>query len=263
MLTLYNEKNYRIGMYHGKLFDGERKLLSEVVYEISVLKKLETNPLINEENRDEVISKISRRIEEILDSYKEVVGNNEITVEDNKNDNGNLFLLMHDDISFLEEDINVDSNNKGISKEFYSDIIDLLKSIQNRNNQKIITATSSFDFKDLKKYNVLFNSNGRVKVFFIPIGLNDAIIIGCELVTHGNDHLRRQDSRVKNYSNQIDKLIELLKDNDKYEELEIISMESIKDILKRLNSKNIENSNLEDMFTEENTENESSNQSSK
>ena len=222
MFTTYKEVVNRKEVFKNIAHVSERQLLSEAIYEISILKRLYENTEMDEDSFKTIKSKLSRRMEEILSSLKEIIEVKE-EVNDTKKTIGNLFLLMHGRKSFLEEDTDVSN---------YPEVLDILKQLQDRANNKMQTTSGNYILKEFKKYGVLFNTKGKVKVFFIPVGRSDSIVIGEEIAD--NEHYEKIVNRIKKNKKKIEQLKEDLSDSKTYEEMEIESIKRVKELFDKL-----------------------------
>ena len=222
MFTTYKEVVNRKEVFKNIAHVSERQLLSEAIYEISILKRLYENTEMDEDTFKTIKSKLSRRMEEILSSLKEIIEVKE-EVNDTKKTIGNLFLLMHGRKSFLEEDTDVSN---------YPEVLDILKQLQDRANNKMQTTSGNYILKEFKKYGVLFNTKGKVKVFFIPVGRSDSIVIGEEIAD--NEHYEKIVNRIKKNKKKIEQLKEDLSDSKTYEEMEIESIKRVKKLFDKL-----------------------------
>ena len=207
---LYKSKDRRLELYRSMSFNDNSKLLADATYEIKILIDL-LDSLDREclEFKD-IIKRVSKRIADILDSVRTIENERGIEkpkVEEN-NRPGRLYYLMRNDRkSMLEADVRPEDINKGISPEYYDDLMEALSSIRNRS-----TATQQFSIPAqegdnyLKKNGVQVTNTSRVKVLYIPINKKDSIIVGVGFSDGKQFPLRDQDDRLRRYQSVLNKL---------------------------------------------------------
>lgn len=210
MKELYQNKENREIIYESKSFISKEEVEKEAAYELQVIKELLD---VVEEDEVELYSKISKRIEEILECIDEYTKDETIKTPDE----GNVFFLMKtNDESQIEYDLGLVNRTKGISPQYYSEIKNQIDSIANRAERKLISAQPvNPSYKYIRKQGVRYTTGARTKVFFIPVGKKDAIIIGASFLT-GKDILKEQDMKIKRHYSQIEALKERLTDSDSY-----------------------------------------------
>ena len=209
MLGLFQNVENRRLMIDSGIYEDRSVLEREAAYEISVYKELlEAVP----KEDTETYAKICTKLQEILD----VIGVEKEPVPKEETEEGKLFFVMDGDTSTIESDIGV--GGKGLASTYYGEIKSQLLSIANRHDRRIGAAQPvNPGLKALKKQGVRFTTGVRTKVFFIPVGLKDAIIVGTSFLT-GKDVSKDQEKRVKKYQTQIETLKEQLSSPDTYEE---------------------------------------------
>ena len=209
-------------------------------YEIEVYKELlEIVPEEDEETR----SKIANKLDEILAYVTEE------KKEEQDEKKGILFFLQGDEESLFEEDLDLNSNGKGIPSQYFSELKNQLISIKDRSERTLIASQPvNPGLKAIKKEGVRYTTGSRTKVFFIPVGKKDAIIVGTSFLS-GKDVLKDQDKRIKKYQEIIALLRKRLEDPATYEEEQEIGRKKTSKILATLSPKE-----LDEMFAEETTE---------
>ena len=254
--TLYEDYTSREMMYKKKSYEEEEAVLKEATFEIGIIKELlemlEEKDLLSKEN----LSKITRRIENILRAVNETLyakrreKEKEVEAEEEK---GHIFFLMGEEgISLLEEDINMDSSKKKISSSYYSEIKHQLDAIENRRETSLYSAQPVNDsLKYIKKHGVRYTTGLRTKIFFIPVGKEDAIITGATFIKGTDAYLKQQDSRIKIEEEKIEALKESLQEESSNKEAQIIA-KTVKERLERSLAprKTMKEELLEDMLEE-------------
>ena len=226
METIFQDKENRKAIYSSKAYANPQAVEAYAAYEIQIMRELlECVPAEDKETR----SKVATRLKNILSQVKETVH------EEEKQEipTGNLFYLVDENgKTTLEEDIEPESNNKGISATYYKEIENQLKAIQNRGKITLISSTPiNTGFKAVKKQGVRYTNASRTRVFYIPVGKEDAIIVGANFIT-GKDSMKEQDLRVRKYADQIELLKERISYPETYEE-EVIKSQKVMERLFR------------------------------
>ena len=208
MLELFQNVENRKLMIESGIYEDRSVLEREAAYEISVYKEL--LEAVPEEDRD-TLAKICTKLQEILDCVgiqKEIPSTEE--------EEGQLFFVMDGGTSTIESDIGI--GGKGLAATYYGEIKNQLQSIKHRHERKIGAAQPvNPGLKAIKKEGVKFTTGVRTKVFFIPVGLKDSIIVGTSFLT-GKDVSKEQEKRIKKYQEQIESLKRQLSSPDTYEE---------------------------------------------
>ena len=263
---LYKSKDHRLELYRSMSFDDNSKLIADATYEIKIILDL-LDSLDSEclEYKD-VIKKVSKRIADILDSVRIIENERGIEkqpVEENDGP-GRLFYLMRNDRkSMLEADVRPEDINKGISPEYYDDLMEALSSIRNRS-----TATQQFSIPAqegdnyLKKNGVQVTNTSRVKVLYIPINKKDAIIVGVGFSDGKQFPLRDQDDRLRRYQEALNILRSNIESG--HDEREIAISEETDRRIKRTLKTPTRKSSLREMFeTDEEDDNSKQNSEGK
>ena len=213
-VSLYQDYENRKVMYETKAYDSIDAVEQEASYEIQIIREL--LEVVSEEDKT-TRSKLATRLEEILRCVKEITKPKEEVQEAS---NGTLFYLIKDDgTSTLEEDLALETDNRGIPPQQYGEINNQLKAIKDRSERTLPAAQPvNPSFKAIKKLGIRYTNNvSRTKVFFIPVGKKDAIVVGAGFLT-GKDVMKDQDLRAKKYSSKIEELKERLSREETYEE---------------------------------------------
>ena len=247
---LYKYKNHRLDLYRSMSFNDDSKLIADATYEIKVildlLDSLDSDCL---EYKD-VIKKVSKRIADIIDSVSIIENERRVKKPkiDEKSRSGRLYYLMRNDKkSMLEDDVRPEDINKGISPEYYDDLMDALDAIRNRSTasqQFSIPAQEGDNY--LKKNGVQVTNTSRVKVLYIPINKEDSIIIGVGFSDGKQFPLRDQDDRLRRYQFALNKLRSDIESGNSEREV-AISEETDKRIEKSLKA-TPKKSSLREMF---------------
>lgn len=248
MQSLYQDSNSRDLIYQSGIYVSKDNLSQEAAYEIAVYKDL--LDAVPEEDQ-ETAAKVCRKLEEILTSYEKAIEKD--TVEKKEVEEGNLFFLMADETTTtLEEDIHTGR----LSQNYFNEIKNQLSAIEERSTRNIYaTQPVNPGFKALKKEGVKYTTGTRTKVFFIPIGKKDSIIVGVSFIT-GKDTNKEQDNRIKKFATQIQELRGRLMDPETYVEDKMKATGQRNRIMSLLTT----NKELEEMVMVEENEGETSKQ---
>ena len=253
---LYQNKGNRVIVYKSKNFDGNNKsVVRDATYEIeALLHMFEQLEMANKLTPD-VIIKTGRRISEILES---VELSKEIEKEPPKEKpkttpKGAIYFLEKGTTkqrTIYEDEIGVGSHSKGISSSYYKELLFQLEQIENRGNVRIpsIRPNHSKTYPYTSEFGVRFISGTRTSTYFIPVGTDDAIIVGVRFIDTGDDYRKTLENRLKTYSIRIESLIEKINSTkDKTEARKFA--EEIKKILSQDDKDKTDNQDLDSMFT--------------
>lgn len=253
---LYQNKGNRVIVYKSKNFDGNNKsVVRDATYEIeALLHMFEQLEMANKLTPD-VIIKTGRRISEILES---VELSKEIEKEQPKEKpkttpKGAIYFLEKGTTkqrTIYEDEIGVGSHSKGISSSYYKELLFQLEQIENRGNVRIpsIRPNHSKTYPYTSEFGVRFISGTRTSTYFIPVGTDDAIIVGVRFIDTGDDYRKTLENRLKTYSIRIESLIEKINSTkDKTEARKFA--EEIKKILSQDDKDKTDNQDLDSMFT--------------
>lgn len=252
---LYQNKGNRVIVYKSKNFDGNNKsVVRDATYEIeALLHMFEQLEMANKLTPD-VIIKTGRRISEILESV-------ELSKETEKEPpkekpkttpKGAIYFLEKGTTkqrTIYEEEIGVGSHSKGISSSYYKELLFQLEQIENRGNVRIpsIRPNHSKTYPYTSEFGVRFISGTRTSTYYIPVGKDDAIIVGVRFIDTGDDYRKTLENRLKTYSIRIESLIEKINSTkDKTEARKFA--EEIKKILSQDDKDKTDNSDLDSMF---------------
>ncbi len=224
MASIYQNKENRKAIYASKAYASPEEVEAQAAYEIQVMREL--MECISEEDK-ETSGKLVNRMKTILENVRETIH----TEERKEEKGGTIFYLTNEEgMSTLEEDLEPDRKNKGISTSYYKEIEGQIRAIQNRSEKTLVAAQPvNPGFKAIKKQGVRYTNSSRTKVFFIPVGKEDAIIVGASFIT-GKDTIKDQETKVKRYTPQIEMLKERLANPETYQE-EVSKARSITDRL--------------------------------
>ena len=248
--TLYKEKENRINLYRNMSFDDNKKIVAEATFEIKVILDL-LDSLDSEclEYKD-IIKKVSKRIADILECVATIEKETGKEPVEETEEKGKLFYLMRNDKkSMFEDDVRLEDLNKGISPEYYDDLMEALNAIRNRSEtttQFSLPAQEGDNY--LKKNGVQVTSTSRVKVLYIPVGKKDAIIVGVVFSYGKQFQLRDHDDRVRRYQGELNRLKANIESGNATRDMEI-SSETDKRIEKALKNET-KKSSLRTMFEE-------------
>ena len=246
--TLYKEKENRINLYRNMSFDDNKKIVAEATFEIKVILDL-LDSLDSEclEYKD-IIKKVSKRIADILECVATIEKETGKEPVEETEEKGKLFYLMRNDKkSMFEDDVRLEDLNKGISPEYYDDLMEALNAIRNRSEtttQFSLPAQEGDNY--LKKNGVQVTSTSRVKVLYIPVGKKDAIIVGVVFSYGKQFQLRDHDDRVRRYQAELNRLKTNIESGNATRDMEI-SSETDKRIEKALKN-DTKKSSLRAMF---------------
>lgn len=252
---LYQNKGNRVIVYKSKNFDGNNKsVVRDAAYEIeALLHMFEQLEMANKLTPD-VIIKTGRRISEILESV-------ELSKETEKEPpkekpktipKGAIYFLEKGTTkqrTIYEDEIGVGSHSKGISSSYYKELLFQLEQIENRGNVRIpsIRPNHSKTYPYTSEFGVRFISGTRTSTYYIPVGTDDAIIVGVRFIDTGDDYRKTLENRLKTYSIRIESLIEKINSTkDKTEARKFA--EEIKKILSQDDKDKTDNSDLDSMF---------------
>ena len=211
MLSLYQSVEDRKQVYESQSHDTKERE-KEAAYEIQVYREL-LKDLPKEEK--EIYAKVCMKIKEIFDCLKKTTRK---TPKETKSDKHIFFITLDDNQSTLEEDLELGKENKGISSAFYGDINNQLSSIENRSEQRLLSSQSTNPgLKTMRKLGVRYTKGVKTRVFFIPVGKKDAIIIGASCFSE-KDGIITGEQKIKKYQDAIIELKKRLEDPDTYQE---------------------------------------------
>ena len=252
---LYQNKGNRVIVYKSKNFDGNNKsVVRDATYEIeALLHMFEQLEMANKLTPD-VIIKTGRRISEILESV-------ELSKETEKEPpkekpkttpKGAIYFLEKGTTkqrTIYEDEIGVGSHSKGISSSYYKELLFQLEQIENRGNVRIpsIRPNHSKTYPYTSEFGVRFISGTRTSTYYIPVGTDDAIIVGVRFIDTGDDYRKTLENRLKTYSIRIESLIEKINSTTDKSEARKFA-EEIKKILSQDDKDKTDNSDLDSMF---------------
>ena len=253
---LYHNKGNRTIVYKSKNFDGNNKtILKEATYEISVLLNMFKQLEIGNKLTSNIIIKTGRRISEIMESV-ELAKEYEVSPKVNPKETkkkGTVYFLGKGtvkDRTFYEDEIGVGSYNKGISSSYYKDLLFQLEQIENRGQIRIpsIRPNNGKSYPYTADFGVRLISSNRTSTYFIPVGSDDAIIVGVRFIDTGDDYRKTLENRLRAHSTKIEELIEKVNSAENKEEAKRY-VEEIKKILSQgEKSKKEPNDEVESMF---------------
>lgn len=252
MVTIYKTKEHRKMLYQSKSYDDTLKVTAEAAYEIQILLGLMDSLEKDSEEYKEMILAASRRISDILESVEELKTKVIDTPKEETKNEGKLYYLMrNDNKSMFEDDIRPDDLSKGISPEYYKDILEALDEIRKRsNNEGQISVTPGYNYNYLRKNNIqITNTSGRIQILFIPINKTDSIIVGIMFTYGKRTEYKEQDDRIRRYQQQLDELKnDIINENEETKKMAKKTDERIKESL----SPDQKKSSLKNMLDEEN-----------
>lgn len=254
---LYKNKDNRTIVYKSKNYEGNNKsIIRDATYEIGELLHIFEQLEIGNKVTNEIIIKTGRRINEILESIelcKETEYSPTINKPKEKTTKGTLYFLEKGSTkqrTFYEDEIGIDSYSKGISSLYYKELLLQLEQIENRANVRIpaLKPDHSRTYPYTSEFGVRFISGGRTSTFFIPIGAEDAIIVGVRIIRTGDEYRKTLENRLRTYSARIEALMEKINTTPDKEEARKIA-EEIKKILSQGDKDKNDTLELDTMFT--------------
>ncbi len=254
---LYHNKNNRVIVYKSKNYDGNNKsVIRDATCEIKIMLDMFQQLEVGNKLTPNVIIKTARRIGEILETA-ELVKENEITSPKDKKESkvkGTLYFLGKGNVrdrSFYEEEVDFGNSNKGIGKRYYKELLFQLEQIENRGQIKIpsIRPNNSKSYPYTGEFGLRLISSNRTSTYFIPVGTNDAIIVGVRFIDSGDDYRKTIENRLKANASKIEELIEKI--NNATDKIEARThVQEIKRILSQTDKTKEETTDeLESMFT--------------
>ena len=252
---LYHNKGNRTIVYKSKNFDGNNKtILKEATYEIGELLGIFKQIELADKLTNDIIIKTGRRISEILESvelakeYDQTPTKKQETVK-----KGTVYFLEKGTSkgrTFYEDDIGVDNCNKGIGKSYYKDLLFQLEQIENRNHIRIpsIRPNNNKSYPYTAEFGVRLISSNRTSTYYIPVGNDDAIIVGVRFIDTGDDYRKTLEHRVKTHSRRLEELIEKVNSAENKKEAQKYIKE-IKNILSQGEKNKGTDEELTTMFT--------------
>ena len=252
---LYHNKGNRTIVYKSKNFDGNNKIiLKEATYEIGELLGIFKQIELADKLTNDIIIKTGRRISEILESvelakeYEQTPTKKQETTK-----KGTVYFLEKGtgkDRTFYEDDIGADNCNKGIGKKYYKDLLFQLEQIENRNHIRIpsIRPNNNKSYPYTAEFGVRLISSNRTSTYYIPVGNDDAIIVGVRFIDTGDDYRKTLEHRVKTHSRRLEELIEKVNSAENKKEAQKYIKE-IKNILSQGEKNKGTDEELTTMFT--------------
>ena len=254
---LYHNKGNRIIVYKSKTYNGNvRTIIKEATYEIKTLltmiEKIETADKLT----NEIIIKTGRRIGEILESVEELSKDNieELQTEqlEEKSKKGTVYFLekgTDNERTVYEEEIGVGNYNKGISNSYYKDLLFQLEQIENRSQRRIpsIRPNNSKTYPYTSNFGVRIISSNRTSTYYIPVGKEDAIIVGVRFIDTGDGYPKTLEQRLKTHAVRLDELIEKVSAGDAKKDAQKY-LQEIKQILSNDSKVKEETDNIEELF---------------
>lgn len=218
MKEKYSDYRNRIKHYKDRLKSDIASIKNDAAYEIKCILDLLEALDSNEVDAELLMSKATKRLEEIFKSLYEIMKNDD--KKDIEDREGTLFFLTKsEDKTVLEDEINFGSNNKGVSPTYYSEIKNQLQSIEGRlsapSQSKLVNAK---DLKLTKKFATRYTTGNRTQVLFIPYGKSDAIVVTASFITKKGSYKEGLEDIIKKYKEQIESLKERLDNEESYKE---------------------------------------------
>ena len=252
---LYQNKGNRTIVYKSKNFDGNNKsVIRDATYEIEALLRMFEQLEMGNKLTPDVIIKTGRRISEILESVELSKENEKEPPKENPKTTpkGAIYFLEKGTTkqrTIYEDEIGVGSHSKGISSSYYKELLFQLEQIENRGNVRIpsIRPNHSKTYPYTSEFGVRFISGTRTSTYYIPVGTDDAIIVGVRFIDTGDDYRKTLENRLKTYSIRIEALIEKINSTTDKTEARKFAQE-IKKILSQDDKDKTDNSDLESMF---------------
>ena len=252
---LYHNKGNRTIVYKSKNFDGNNKtILKEATYEIGELLGIFKQIELADKLTNDIIIKTGRRISEILESVELAKEYDQTpTKKQETTKKGTVYFLEKGtgkDRTFYEDDIGADNCNKGIGKKYYKDLLFQFDQIENRNHIRIpsIRPNNNKSYPYTAEFGVRLISSNRTSTYYIPVGNDDAIIVGVRFIDTGDDYRKTLEHRVKTHSRRLEELIEKVNSAENKKEAQKYIKE-IKNILSQGENNKGTDEELTTMFT--------------
>lgn len=209
--SLYKNKENRVTIYQRKKSDLDKEATYEIKLILDMLENLESFDKLDEQT----LRKASKRISEILESLQEVK-----KYQSEKLTQGNLIYLMNNKTnkSFFEENLNLEDNKKGINSYYYKEINEALQSLENRgvvstNSRKVGT----YFTKNLELTGVRVLLGENIRIYYIPVGNNDTLLLGVRVKDSNDNFLKELDEIVAKNIVQIETILERINSSKKDE----------------------------------------------
>lgn len=208
MFTIYKSKEQRRLLYQSKSYNDDSKILAEAAYEIQVLIGLLDSLNKESDEYKQMIKNASKRISDILECVKEFENTDTKEPEEDTSEGTLYYLMRNDNKAIIENDIRPDDMNKGISPEYYDEILYALNEIRNRSDSNLHLSIAPGDnYRYMRKNGVQLTYTGsRVQVLYIPVNKKDAIIVGVIFSEGKRSSYRDQEDRIRRYQGRIDDL---------------------------------------------------------
>ena len=252
---LYHNKGNRTIVYKSKNFDGNNKtILKEATYEIGELLGIFKQIELADKLTNDIIIKTGRRISEILESVELAKEYEQTPTKKQETEKKGTVYFLEKGTSkgrtFYEDDIGVDNCNKGIGKSYYKDLLFQLEQIENRNHIRIpsIRPNNNKSYPYTAEFGVRLISSNRTSTYYIPVGNDDAIIVGVRFIDTGDDYRKTLEHRVKTHSRRLEELIEKVNSAENKKEAQNYIKE-IKNILSQGEKNKGTDEELTTMFT--------------
>lgn len=209
--SLYKNKENRVTIYQRKKSDLDKEATYEIKLILDMLENLESFDKLDEQT----LRKASKRISEILESLQEVK-----KYQSERLTQGNLIYLMNNKTnkSFFEENLNLEDNKKGINSYYYKEINEALQSLENRgvvstNSRKVGT----YFTKNLELTGVRVLLGENIRIYYIPVGNNDTLLLGVRVKDSNDNFLKELDEIVAKNIVQIETILERINSSKKDE----------------------------------------------
>ena len=232
----------------------KREILKEATYEIGELLGIFKQIELADKLTNDIIIKTGRRISEILESVELAKEYDQTpTKKQETTKKGTVYFLEKGtgkDRTFYEDDIGADNCNKGIGKKYYKDLLFQLEQIENRNHIRIpsIRPNNNKSYPYTAEFGVRLISSNRTSTYYIPVGNDDAIIVGVRFIDTGDDYRKTLEHRVKTHSRRLEELIEKVNSAENKKEAQKYIKE-IKNILSQGEKNKGTDEELTTMFT--------------
>ena len=135
-------------------------------------------------------------------------------------------------------------------KPSYKDLLFQLEQIENRNHIRIpsIRPNNNKSYPYTAEFGVRLISSNRTSTYYIPVGNDDAIIVGVRFIDTGDDYRKTLEHRVKTHSRRLEELIEKVNSAENKKEAQKYIKE-IKNILSQGEKHKETDEELTTMFT--------------
>ncbi len=212
VVSLYNDIENRELIYSNKSKNQNHEIETEAAYELEIILNLISYMDPYDENNKEILSKVSKRIEDILRCVDLCIREEGIEMKNNQ-EIGRLFFIKDGKATVIEKQIKSATKNNKRKNNILKDVKYQLTIIKNRINKELISAR----IMDEEELEIRFIASVFSKVFYIPIGEKDAIIIGTSVQKTKDEAWQEQKNIIQSKKEEIRNMINSLENPIEYE----------------------------------------------